>query len=156
MILRRSFLIGLLAGATCLSPALSLAGPRTKAPRRVRRKVRRLIRRRIRRRAVWRARHGWRVLAIPVALAVGWELLIDDRVVVVRELKTVDKNDDLGKAVRVEVVVVDGGGKSEEIVVQREDSPENAQELDGTVLGEGEKDGPSVEKEEEVEEEVEE
>jgi anti-sigma-K factor RskA len=156
MIARRSFLHALLAGLTLAAPGLAHADPRTRAHRRVRRKVRRRVRRRIRRRAIWRATRGWRLLTVPVAMAVGWELALDDRVVVVHEVRTVEKIGDAGKPVNVEVVVVDGAsGKREEIVIERADNAENGKDLDGTVLAADDTRSPSVEREEEVEEEVE-
>jgi hypothetical protein len=110
--------------------------------RRVRRRVRRRIRRRWRRRVAWRAVTGRRVLVVPVAAVVGWELAIDSRVVVVREVRPTT------------IVVVDvNGGAPEEIEVAREDTPENAVEMQGSVMPAGDA-SPAREGEEEVEEEV--
>jgi hypothetical protein len=90
-----------------------------------------------------------RLLVVPLALAVGWELAVDDRVVVVHEVKNPSPD--------VTVVVVrDGSGKTEEIEVVREDNADNAVELDGTELAEGDTSTPGREVEVEVEVEVEE
>ncbi|MBX7098561.1 MAG: hypothetical protein K1X89_12690 [Myxococcaceae bacterium] len=134
--LNRSLLLGLAAALT----TEALAGPRR---RRIRRRVRRRIRRRIRRHVLWRTVAGRRLLVVPVAVAVGWELAVDQRVVVVRE-------------VRAETVVVADlkTSATEELPAVREDDAENAKELPGTVLAEGDTTTPSRETEEEVEEEV--
>lgn len=123
-----------------------------RARRRHRRRVRRRIRRRIRRRVAWRRHHGRRVLVVPLALAVGWELAIDKRVVVVHEVKKVEVEKQ-----PVEVVVVEEAGKTEEIEIVREDTAGNTKELDGTELPESDTTTPSrtVEVEEEVEEDEE-
>lgn len=42
---------------------------------------------RIRSRAWWRTIRGRRVLVVPTTLAVGWELLVDDQVIVVKEIQ---------------------------------------------------------------------
>jgi len=81
---------------------------------------------------VWRAIGPRRVLVVPLAVAVGWELLVDDRVVVVHEVH------------ESHVVVKHSDEKTERIEVAKEDTPENTEELEGS----------EYEVEEEVEEEV--
>jgi hypothetical protein len=119
-----------------------------RAVRRARRRVRRRVRRRIRRRVAFRTIAGRRLWVAPVALAVGWELLLDtNRVVVVKETKFVERNGS-----RVEVAVVQStDGKTEEVEFVREDTSENGKDLPGTVLADSDKTTPSIEKEEEVE-----
>ena len=87
---------------------------------------------------------------IPVATAVGWELMLDDRVVVVQETKTVARE---GTTIEV-VVVLDSSGKTEEIEVHREADEENSKELEGTELAADDATTPAIETE--VAEEVEE
>ena len=119
-------------------------GRRARHRRRVRRRVRRRIRRRIRRHVVWRTVGPRRLLVVPTAVAVGWELRIDARTVVVHE-------------VRPDVlIVVDAGGAREEIAIHREDTPDNSAEQQGSQLSASDTTTPARETEEEVEEEVEE
>ncbi len=118
------------------------AGPRRRHRRRVRRRIRRRIRRRVVRRVVF-GRPFW---VVPVGIAVGWELMDNDRVVVVKETKIVEK-----ETQKVEVlVVVDSSGNTEEIEVVREDNAENGAELEGSTLEDGDN-SPSIEVEVEVE-----
>lgn len=150
---RRSALLSL---AGCFMGVLAVgvtdapAGQRRGVVRRTRRRVRRRVRRRIRRRVVFRTVAGRRIWVAPVALAVGWELaLADNRVVVVKETKFVERS-----GARVEVAVVQGSdGKTEEIEITREDTADNAKDLQGSVLSDDDKTTPALEKEEEVEEE---
>lgn len=123
--------------------SVAVAGPLRR--RRVRRRVRRHVRRRFRRRVIWRTVGARRALVVPLAIAVGWELAVDKRVVVVHE-------------VRPEVIVVidPKTNAREEIAIVREDTAENTKELEGTVLAEGDAATPARENEEEVEEEVDE
>lgn len=139
---RRTLTRTLLLGALAATVTEALAGPRR---RRIRRRVRRRIRRRIRRRVLWRTVAGRRLLVVPVAVAVGWELAVDKRVVVVRE-------------VRADTVVVADAktNATEELAIVKEDDAENVKELPGTVLAEADTTTPSRETEEEVEEEVDE
>lgn len=121
------------------------AQPALRRRRRVRRRV---VRRRYRRLAVTRVVLGRRLWVVPVGLAVGWELVHDNRVVVVREIKVVERG-----GARVEVAVVqDAAGKSEEVEVLREDTPDNRKELEGSVVADSDENTPSVEAE--IEEEV--
>jgi hypothetical protein len=156
---RRQFLTGLVAGAASLTLLSNFAEANPPARgRRRRRRVRRRIRRRIRRRVALRMVRGRRAWIVPVGLVVGWELMHEDRVVVVREIKVVEI-----EGVRTEVaVVVDANAKSEagkaapaeEIPIVREDNGDNAAELEGSRLADDDKTTPGVEGE--IEEEVEE
>lgn len=113
--------------------------------RRVRRRIR--VRRHIRRRAFTRVVFGRPFWVVPVALAVGWELAHANRVVVVKEIKIVERD-----ARRVEVAVVqDGSGKTEQIEITREDTKDNAESLPGSVIANDDKTTPGIEREEEVE-----
>jgi hypothetical protein len=154
---RRQFLTGLIAGAATLTvlPSLADASP---ARRRHRRRVRRRIRRRIRRRAVRRMVRGRPYWVVPVGLVVGWELMHEDRVVVVREIKVVEIE---GQKTEVAVVVPADAkvepGKTpavEEIAILREDTKENAEDLEGSRLPDDDKATPG--REVEIEEEVDE
>ena len=110
--------------------------------RRVRRRVRRRIRRRWRRRVAWRVVGPRRALVVPVAVAVGWELALDSRVVIVREVRPTT------------VVVVDvNGGAPEEVEIDKEDTSDNTREEQGAPAAAGE---PGRDSEEDVEEEVDE
>jgi bifunctional DNA-binding transcriptional regulator/antitoxin component of YhaV-PrlF toxin-antitoxin module len=90
----------------------------------------------------WRVITGRRVAVVPVAVAVGWELNMGDRVVVVREVRPTTV-----------IVVPAAGGAPEEIEMQKEDTPENSADEQGSVVPEGDS-APAKEGEEEVEEEV--
>lgn len=118
------------------------------AIRRTRRRVRRRVRRRIRRQATFRIVAGRRIWMAPVALAVGWELALDNnRVVVVKETKFVERS-----GTKVEIAVVQGAdGKIEEIEIVRENTAENSKDLQGGILPDEDKTTPAIEKEEEVE-----
>jgi hypothetical protein len=145
-----SMLAGLLGGLFIVGLDDTEAHQRRPARRAARRRVRRHVRRRIRRRAIVRTVAGRRVWVAPVALAVGWELLLDrDRVVVVKETKIVERD-----GARMEVAVVqDADGKSEQIEIVREDTPENGRNMKGSALPDDDKTTPATEEEEEVEEE---
>ena len=145
--MNRRTLLGIFAAGTAaaLAPAsLIEALPRRPAVRRHARRVRRRVRRRIRRRVVVRMIAGRPVWVVPVALAAGWELVHENRVVVVRETKFVE----VGGA-RTEVVVFAGSdGKTEQIAIAREDTPENRENLEGSVLPDSDTATPGVEGEE--------
>lgn len=128
---RRFFLVGLFG--LLASPALAGAGPPrpVRVRRRVRRRRRRIRRRRIRRRVRWGLVRGRRLLVVPVGLAVGWELLVDDKVVLVKEVH------------EHKIVVEHSDGSTQEIDVAREDTEENSEDLEGSEY--------EVEVEEEVE-----
>jgi hypothetical protein len=109
--------------------------------RRVRHRIR--VRRRIRRRTFTRIVYGRPFWVVPVRLAVGWELMHANRVVVVREIHVIEK-----AGVKSEVAVVQGSdGKTEQIAITREDTPENARNLEGSVLDEGDTTTPAIEEE---------
>ena len=140
------FFAGLIVGLVASSPAEAVVGQRR--ARRARRRVRRTVRRRVRRRVTFRLVAGRRVWVAPVALAVGWEMVLDaNRVVVVKETRLVERSGS-----RVEVVVVQGtDGKTEELEIVRENTAENGKDLQGSVLPDADKTTPAIEKEEEVE-----
>lgn len=116
--------------------------------RRRRRRVRRRIRRRFRRRAVTRVVLGRRFWVVPLGLAIGWELVHDNRVVVVKETRIVERDGN-----RVEVAVVaDSSGSTEEIEIIREDTAENREELEGSRIADGDRATPGIDTE--IEEEV--
>ena len=139
-------LAAVFGAALIVDPTHALA----QAVRRRRRRVRRRVRRRHRRLAVTRVVRGRRLWVVPVGLAVGWELVHDNRVVIVREIKVVERD-----GARVEVAVVqDGAGKTEEVEVLREDTADNRNELEGSVIADSDQSTPGVEAE--IEEEVDE
>ena len=141
--MNRRAIIGLLVSGVALWAGDAVAGPRRR--RRVRRRFRRRVRRRIRRRAIWRPLGARRALVVPLAIAVGWELAVDSRVVVVHEVKP-----------DVIVVIDPKTNAKEELAMVREDTQENLKELEGTLLAENDAATPAREVEEEVEEEVDE
>ena len=106
--------------------------------------MRRRVRRRIRRRVIWRTLGPRRALVVPLALAVGWELALDNRVVVVHEAKP-----------DIIVVIDPKTNAQEEIAIVKEDTPDNLKELEGTVLALNVS-APFREADEDVEEEVDE
>jgi hypothetical protein len=142
-----SSLAGFFSGIFALGFTEVAAGQRRPAAR-LRRRVRRRVRRRIRRRVTFRIVDGRRVWVAPVALAVGWELTLENnRVVEVREIKFIERS-----GTRVEVAVVQGADKkTEELEIVREDTAENKQDLQGSVLPDNDKTTPAIEKGEEVE-----
>jgi hypothetical protein len=145
---RRNFLavtVGSALGASVATADLANAGP----VRRRRRRVRRRIRRRIRRTAFTRTVFGRAFWVVPVSMVVGWELVHQDRVVVVKEIKIVERDN-----TKVEVAVVqDGNGKTEEIEFVREDNAKNSKALQGSRLPDDDKATPGVD--DEIEEEAE-
>lgn len=148
---RREALTALLCSLGVLASGEALAGPRGRARRKVKRKtrrrVRRRVRRRIRRRVVWRTVGKRRALVVPVAMAVGWELAYDNRVVVVHEVKHVTV-----EGTKTEVVVIKNeDGTTEELAVVREDTADNGAEQQGSTLADGDTTTPAIETEEEVE-----
>ena len=118
---RRSFLIGLLV--LLAPPALAHPGHhRHPHVRRHRGRRRRVHRRRVRRRVVWRTNRGVRRLVVPVAVAPGWELVVDDRVVVVKQVHP------------DAIVVAHADGTTEKIPVRKQDTEENKQDLEGSEI----------------------
>lgn len=145
---RRNFLVAIAAlsgTAITLSVADAQAGPLRRRRRRVRRRI--FVRRRIRRHAFTRVVFGRPFWVVPLGLVVGWELAHANRVVVVKEINVVEKDGN-----KIEVATVeDSKGKTEQIEITREDTAENAKNLEGTKLAANDTSTPSVEREEEVE-----
>ena len=146
---RRDLLVslaGIVGGVLAAGGGDAEGGQRRPAVRR--RRVRRRVRRRIRRRVVTRAVLGRRVWVAPVALVTGWELaLASNRVVVVKEVRFVER-----AGTRVEIAVVQGSdGKTEELEIVREDTADNARNLQGSVVPDADRTTPVVEAEEDVE-----
>lgn len=81
---------------------------------------RRIWRRRIRRHVAWHVISGRRLLVVPVALAVGWELLVDNKPVVVKEVHN------------HKVVIEHIDGRTETVEVVKQDTPENTKNHEGT------------------------
>ena len=123
---RRRFLASILAGLVwLLVPGLGEAEP----PERRRRRRRRRRHRRIRRRVAWRVLGPRRLLVVPVAVAVGWELAIGPRIVIVEEVHP------------DHIIVKDTSGETDKIEVVKEDTMENTKDLEGSEVEEdGEKD----------------
>ncbi len=120
------------------------AGPRQKHRRRVRRRIRRRHRRRVAIRMI-AGRPFW---VVPLGLAIGWELVHDNHVVVVKEIKVVER-----EGAKVEVSVVQhSDGKTEEIEITREDNDDNKKELEGSQLPDDDTKTPGVDAEVEVDE----
>ncbi|MEM6928493.1 MAG: hypothetical protein AAF602_16275 [Myxococcota bacterium] len=136
MTTRRSFLGALVAGLAIMTLDAE-AAPRHRARRRTRRRVRRRFRRRHRRRVRRRVVAGRSLLVVPVGLAVGWELVVDDRVWVVTSIQSTD-----GQETAV-MKASDGSTTSEPIL--REDTADNGVELEGSELPESDTTTPGVE-----------
>ncbi len=144
MLTRRELVAAALAGlaTTTVAAALpteALAGPVRRTIRRTRRRVRRRHRRRVRRRVV----AGTTYVVVPVAVAVGWELEVDSKVVVV---KAIEPREIEGAKVEV-VIVADSSGKTSEYPIIREDDATNSAELEGSVLPDGDTTTPGVDSE---------
>ena len=127
---RRTFLgtaaaPALLGTTTCAVFAQGYDNPRRSAPQD------HAVRRRIRRRAFTRVMEGRPYWVVPTQVAVGWELVNAQRVVVVRVLE--DRA----------ALVADLGGAIQRIDITREDNTSNSQELDGSVLETGDITTPS-------------
>jgi hypothetical protein len=78
---------------------------------------------------------------VPIGIAVGWELAYENRIVVVKEIKVVEKD---GMKVQV-AAVQDSSGKTEDVEILREDNDDNRKDLEGTVLPDNDKTTPGVE-----------
>ncbi|MCG6871365.1 MAG: hypothetical protein LJE84_03660 [Gammaproteobacteria bacterium] len=116
---RRSFFVMLLS---LLAPA-ALGHPGAHRHPHVRRWGGRWLRGRrwrIRRRPAWRVIRGRRLLVVPLAVASGWELEIDDQVLLVD-----DVYDDY-------IVVHGPDGGSRKIPVVKEDTKQNLEEFEGS------------------------
>ena len=146
---RRGFFGSLGAGFVgALFFGLREAGAVPRGVRAHRRRVRRRIRRRFRRRVAIRMWRGHPLWVVPVGLAVGWELVHENRVVVVKETKFIEVD-----GAKTEVAIVEGSdGKTEQVMVAREDTPENSKNLEGSVISDSDKKTPGVESETESEE----
>lgn len=119
------------------------AGPR----RRHRRRVRHRIRRRHRRRVAIRMMFGRPFWVVPVGLAIGWELVHEDHVVIVKEVKVVERDNN-----KIEIAVVQHtDGKTEEIEMVREDNDSNRKELEGSTIPDDDKKTPGIDVEVQVE-----
>jgi hypothetical protein len=117
--------VGLAASASvCRAEVRVRVGPR--------RRWRRGFRRRYRRFAFTRVVLGRSLWVVPVGLAVGWELVHRDRVVVVKEVRVVEKDGQKSEVALVE----DASGKTEEVEILREDNADNVKELEGSPLNE--------------------
>lgn len=117
---RRNFIAGLL---TVLTPTTAFTHPgRHKHPHKGRPIARRQRNRRwrVRRHVAWQSVNGRRLLIVPVAVMVGWELMVDSRVVVVKEVHPH----------RIAVEHVDGSWESIEIIKQ--DTSQNVQQHTGS------------------------
>ena len=84
---------------------------------------------------------GRRVAVVPVGVVVGWQLTTPERVVVVREVKTVYVE---GEPQEYLVVSGDDGYRGE-IPIVREDTAENREELTGSELPETDTTTPAIE-----------
>lgn len=142
---RRGFLaVMLMLGSASV---LGAADSEAQAIIRRRRRIRRRIRRRMRRRVVTRIVLGRPFWVVPVGLAVGWELMHENRVVVVTETRFIERD-----GVRVEVAVVqDNNGETEQVDVLREDTADNRKNMQGTILPDDDKSTPGVDDEIEAE-----
>ena len=96
---------------------------------------------------------GRRVAVVPVGVVVGWQLSMPERVVVVREVKTVYVEDKPQEY----IVVVGDDGYREELPIIRENTAENSKELVGAELPSADTTTPAIEVEieEKAEEEAE-
>ena len=104
----------------------------------------RLTRRRLQsRRVALRTIAGRPFWVVPVGLAIGWELMHEDRVVIVKETKIIET-----EGVKTEVAIVqDSSGKIEQVNITREDTADNRKDLEGSVLPEKDKETPGIESE---------
>ncbi len=134
MTTRRQLLVGAVAAVSLTVVASdALAGPRRRTVRRrTRRRVRRRHRRIVRRRTV----AGVPTLVVPVSLAVGWELMVDDQVYVVTRVYKADGVE------RVVLTASDDSTLDEPIL--REDTAENGKEQKGSELPEDDTTTPGV------------
>jgi len=139
--IRRRFLATL---GAALGVSLLPAGAAEAGLFRRRRRHRRRVRRRIRRRVKYRMVHGRRVLVVPVAVAAGWELALDDRVVVVKEVRVVETDGVKTETILVTDVGAPADAEPEEIAILREDTKENTQEMEGSVLPDDDETTPGV------------
>lgn len=85
---------------------------------------------RIRRRVHLRRVLGRSLWVVPVGLAAGWELLHEERLVLVRETRVLVHD---GQP-RELATVADADGRLHEVEILREDTPQNRLELTGSAL----------------------
>ena len=105
------------------------------------RRVRHRVRHRIRRRVSTRFIHGRPFWVVPVKVAVGWELMHLHRVVVVRELRVVERDGH-----RREIAVVqDDTGQTLEMDIAREDTRDNSVDLPGMAIPASDTNTPALE-----------
>jgi hypothetical protein len=95
-------------------------------------------RRRIRRRVVARVIDGVPMWVVPTNLAVGWELVNQDRIFVVREIGLPGRAGSPSEVIRI-----DGDAGPEEIQITREDTAGNSQELLGSLIAPGDSTTPA-------------
>jgi hypothetical protein len=137
---RRNFFAAVAAPLTVgltlkASDAFASDNPRRRPRARLR------VRRRIRRNVFIRTRFGRPFWVVPLGLAAGWELRHANRVVVVRETRFLERD-----GVKSEVAVVqDGSGKTEHVEIEREDTPDNRKNLEGSLLEAGDTTTPAIE-----------
>lgn len=117
--------------AAPLGVLLALNASDVRAYNNPRRRVR--VRRRVRRHAFIRMRFGRPFWVVPLGVAAGWELRHANRIVIVKEIRVVEKD-----GTKSEVAIVeDASGKTEQVEILREDTAENRADLEGSVLEEG-------------------
>jgi len=117
---RRRFLASILTGLLwLLVPGLGEAGPIERRRRRRRRRYRR-----IRRHVAWRVLGPRRLLVVPAAVVVSWELAIGPRIVIVEEVH------------HDHIIVKHTSGETEKIEVVKEDTTENTKDLEGSEVEE--------------------
>jgi hypothetical protein len=133
--------IVLAALAAPLGIALALASPGAQARRIGVRRVRHRVRHRIRRRISTRFLHGRPYWVVPLHLAVGWELMHLHRVVVVREIRVVERDGNRGEI----AVVQDDTGQTAEMDITREDTGDNSIDLPGMAIPESDATTPALE-----------
>lgn len=135
---RRIFLAAL---AAPLGIALALASTGVQARRLAGRRVRHRVRHRIRRRIATRFMFGRPFWVVPVHVAVGWELMHLHRVVVVREIRVVERDGRRGEI----AVVQDDSGQILEMDITREDTPDNSVDFPGMAIPESDANTPALE-----------
>lgn len=126
------------AWAAPLGVLLALNSSDVRAYTNPRRRVR--VRRRIRRHAFIRMRFGRPFWVVPLGVAAGWELRQADRIVIVKEIRVVEKD-----GMESEVAIVhDASGRTEQAEILREDTADNRDYLEGSVLEEGDTTTPAT------------
>lgn len=141
MTTRRTLIIALVGAAAVAAAPEAIAAPRRRVRRRTRRRTRRRVRRRHRRRVTRRVVAGVSYLVVPVSVAVGWELMMDNQVYTVTKIvpATADGPET--------VIITASNGQTQTMAILREDTPENAAELEGSEIPEGDTSTPGIESE---------